>query len=342
MEPCAVCILGMHRSGTSAVTRSINLLGAYLGENSDFETPLIDNPSGYWERSDIVNFDGRLLDQLKITWDTIAPLPNNWHELDEIKPLKNELIEFIKDIFSNHHLWAWKDPRLSLLLPIWKCVLNEMGINFSVIFVLRNPIDVAKSLKKRDGFSFDKSFGIWFNYNISAFHNLSDLQPIFIHYDRLVDNWEAELRRCSSDLKIPWPKNDSQLKKKLDHFIRPELRHSVSGIDDLKRANPPEPVVELYSLLIETMEFSQPQREVISDIERLACEFKSYARFFQFDMARLWRSDQELYKRDLLLIKKDHQIESLFTSYSWRITKPLRLLIALYKKVVKYNKNQPI
>jgi len=322
----------MHRSGTSAVTRSINLLGAYLGEDTAFVTPLSDNPEGYWERSDIVNFNGRLLDQIKKNWDTVAPLPDKWHKSDKIKPFRDELVEFIKINFSDHQLWAWKDPRISLLLPIWKDALDELGIKSSIVFVIRNPLDVAKSLNKRDGFSYDKSFGIWFNYATTAFQNLSNFTYTFIHYDRLIHDWESELRRCSSVLGIPWPNDDSQLRIKMNEFIRPDLRHSFSGMNELKHANAPRPVIKLYELLLKTTKSPQPNKEINSAIGKLSSDFYSYARFFQFDMDRLWGSGQELAERDMRLIKKDQQIGALLTSYSWRVTKPLRWLIAIYKK----------
>jgi len=336
----AICIIGMHRSGTSTVSRSINLLGAYLGEDTDFVTPLSDNPEGYWELSDIVNFHGRLLDQMKKSWDTAIPLPDKWHESEKVKPFRNELVGFIRDKFADHHLWAWKEPRLSLVLPIWKDALDELGIDFSTAFAIRNPLDVAKSLKKRDGFSYDKSFGIWFNYNINAWQNLSDLTYTFIHYDMLIHDWESELRRCSVALDIPWPKDDSHLRKEMNDFIRLDMRHSISTIKELKTANVPGPVIELYELLVKTMESSQHNKKINPDIERLASEFYSYARFFQFDMDRLWGSRQELAERDMQLIKKDQQIEALLTSYSWKVTKPLRWLVAIYKKAGGYDNIQ--
>jgi hypothetical protein len=335
MKSRAVCILGMHRSGTSVVARCINLLGAYLGEDVDFIPPLSDNPKGYWERNDVVDFDMRLLDKMKTTWNTSVPLPKNWHRSDEIKPFRDELFGFIKDTFSDHSLWAWKDPRISLLLPIWRDVLNEMDIQLSVVSVIRNPLDVASSLKKRDGFSYDKSFGIWFNYNISILKTMFDLPYVLIHFDRLINDWEFELRKCAIGLGIAWPSDDSQLREKMNAFIRPGLRHSFSDMNALKGGNAPAPVVKLYTLLMEAMELSRPAKEISAEIERLSFDFESYARFFQFDMYQLWERWQKIVEKDKQLFIKEQQIQAMLTSYSWKITIPLRWFIALYRKCHK-------
>ncbi len=57
----AICILGMHRSGTSTVARTINLLGAYLGEDEKMMPPSPNNPEGYWEHMELFNLHVRLL-----------------------------------------------------------------------------------------------------------------------------------------------------------------------------------------------------------------------------------------------------------------------------------------
>jgi hypothetical protein len=244
----AICILGMHRSGTSVTARAINLLGAYLGEEKDLMPYTTENPEGFWERLDIYDLQERILHTMKTTWDTMVPLSDMWHLSPEIQPYRNELVELIERNFINHQLWAWKDPRTSILLPLWKDVLDELGIKLSCIFVVRNPLDIAKSIKKRNSFSYSKSFGIWFNYTITALVGITDIQTVFVSYDRFLSKWEFELGRCANGFNIEWPPKDAELKEKMNSFIRPDLRHSFSSVDDLQ--NTPELVKELYSILL--------------------------------------------------------------------------------------------
>jgi hypothetical protein len=359
----AICILGAHRSGTSTIARGLNLLGAWLGEEKDLMKPLPENPEGFWERLDIYYLQNRLLAMMKREWDATAPLPENWHKLDEILPLKDELVELVKENFSGRPLWVWKDPRTCLLLPLWKDVLSELGINLKVIFVVRNPLDVARSLEKRNNFTAEKGLGIWFNHTIAALKGVEGLETIFLSYDRFLEDWETELKKCAAGLGIDWPADEAGLRAKMAPFVRRDLRHSASGLDELHEVKAPEPVIRLYRLLLE---FQSGKCKLDSGsgciMETMYQEFLSYARFFDFDMAELadcrikleeganspetlpafvemkkeleirtqwaWRLDEEV--KSLR-----EEVASLQNSLSWKIMKPLRgvhgLLLRLRK-----------
>jgi GT2 family glycosyltransferase len=333
MRPKAICILGMHRSGTAAVTRAVNLLGAYLGEEADLMPPAPDNPGGFWERNDIHNLHDRILHQLGKTWDTILPLPEKWHLSREIKPFRDELVELVKKNFLNHRLWAWKDPRTSILMPLWEEVLSELGIDLLCAIVIRNPLDVAKSLKKRNGFPYDKSFGIWFNYNIAAFLATSYIPRTFISYDRLLDDWELELRRCAAGSGIAWPEDESRLRKKMNAFIRPDMRHSASGMEELKGSDAPRPVIKLVELLNETLDTSvAPDASLARRVNRLSEEFRSYAHFVEHDMAELWMRGQKLVERDLKLAETERAIDSLKETVSREDAKIRELTCSISEK----------
>lgn len=72
---------------------------------------------------------------------------------------------------------------------------------------------------------------------------------IFISYEKLVNDWEFELRRCAAGLRTVWPEDDTELKEKMNEFIRPDMRHSISGMAGLTKPNAPRPVKKLYKLL---------------------------------------------------------------------------------------------
>jgi len=116
----AVGVLGMHRSGTSAVACALNLLEAYLGPPEKMMPPQKDNnPEGSWEHVEIVDFHDRLLRTFGLSWDSVTPLPERWWEQPEADPYRQELVTLIESEFGQHPLWMWKDPRTALFLPRW-------------------------------------------------------------------------------------------------------------------------------------------------------------------------------------------------------------------------------
>ena len=56
MEPIStpIVVLGMHRSGTSALTGMLHSLGIHLGPEEDLKSPQKDNPQGFWENNTLV------------------------------------------------------------------------------------------------------------------------------------------------------------------------------------------------------------------------------------------------------------------------------------------------
>lgn len=315
----AICVLGMHRSGTSTIIRAINLLGAYIGEADELGGPAEDNPEGFWERWDINILDERILALYKRSWDTVLPQPQGWHKSEEVQPLKDEAKALVKKYFSDKSLWAWKDPRTTLLFELWKDVVSETGADLSCLFAVRNPLDVARSLEKRNGFNLDRSFGIWFNYNIAAVRASAELRRSFVSYDSFLSNWEKELKRCARELEIAWPEDDSALRKEMDRFIKPGLRHSSSGMKELKAAGAPGPVLRLYELLDGAASLAiTPDEEFSRELDELAYHFNSYARFFKNDIEGLWDS------RKLM--------RQLMKSWSWKTTAPFRAFKNVFKR----------
>ena len=227
----------------------IHTLGAYLGEDEELLPPGQWNPAGYWERRDICLLHERMLSALYTDWDTSCPLPGKWHLSGDMAPFREELVDLIRTKFAHRRLWAWKDPRTSLLLPLWTDVLGELGIQFGCLWVTRNPLDVARSLQRRDGFALDDALGIWVNYNLSIWHNTRGLPRALIAYDHLLEDWEGTLGRCAKALSLSPTGAGEQTRKAIDEAIRTNLRHSVSKIEDLTGSGCPASVHQLALIL---------------------------------------------------------------------------------------------
>ncbi len=316
----AICILGVHRSGTSVVARAINLLGAYLGEEEDFLPSGPDNAEGFWERKDIVDLHDRILSAYSRLWHTVLPLPKQWEDSEKTKPFRDELLKLIDRNFSGSQLWAWKDPRTSVLLPLWKGVFDDLGIQLSCVYVVRNPLEVARSLQKEHSLPYDKFLGLWFYYNITALQTSLTIPNVYVLYDNFLNNWETELRRCANQLGVDWLEDDLHLKEKMAELIRPDLRHGVSSIGDLKNSHSPYPVIELYELLVKVAEgVSMPNTQFKDSVDRLSREFMSYSCFFTSDCIQSGELTQEITNKTHQITNLQEELNRIRKSFGWEL-----------------------
>ena len=157
----AVVVLGMHRSGTSAVAGCLHRLGVDFGPRLMPATE--DNARGYFEHVDIVNLHDRLLLALGGGWDETRPfLPREWPAVDPLTdPYRTELFRLLQRDLSAAPLWGLKDPRLCRLLPWWEPVWAATDTWPLFVIVRRPPSEVAASLARREGFSPAKSYLLW-------------------------------------------------------------------------------------------------------------------------------------------------------------------------------------
>ena len=177
-------VLGMHRSGTSALTGLLQLLGVDLG--SDLMAPQADNEKGFFENNKVVKLNERILAALGSDWDDLRPLPAGWWEREDIRAFQDEMAGVLTGEFGQAGLFAIKDPRLCRLMPIWTGVLDRLGLPFSSIIMMRNPAEINLSLEKRDGFSRLKSSLLWAQHVLSAERYSRDHPRVFIDFARII------------------------------------------------------------------------------------------------------------------------------------------------------------
>jgi len=144
-----VCILGMHRSGTSGLTGIINLLGVDLGPHEALALEAAeDNTKGHWEHKEIALINEEILSAYGGSWHEPPALPRGWQTSTLLDDLRARARKLIHEQFENVSLWGWKDPRTCLTLPFWQQFVS----NPYYVLCLRNPLDVASSLARRNQF----------------------------------------------------------------------------------------------------------------------------------------------------------------------------------------------
>jgi glycosyltransferase involved in cell wall biosynthesis len=228
--PRVICILGMHRSGTSLTARLLNLLGVYLGPKEHMIQPGPDNPQGFWEHQFITELNNEILARLDSrSWDPAPTFPSGWESSSKFADLRSKARSIIAQDFNTSLLWGWKDPRNCLTLPFWKKLLPSMKF----VICLRNPIDVARSLEERDRLPFEKSIELWFRYTTAAIEQTAGEPRLFVFYEDYFDNWRRELRRLANFVGVPTMADDQDVLLAAEKFIDRELWHHRTSLLDI-------------------------------------------------------------------------------------------------------------
>lgn len=232
-KPIAILVLGMHRSGTSVLTRLINLLGA------DLPHKLIPsnegNESGYWESGEINRAHDKLFASISRAWDQPSGISSL---LDDAKtiPFGKKILELLYRDFSNSAMFVVKDPRVSLLVPFWVDLLEEFGAEPRFVFCIRNPLEVVQSLAKRNEFTQAKSMLLWLAYMLQAELHTRDHRRVFVMYDDLLQDWRNVAANIGEALDIQWPRSPQLAAGDVEQFIRPTQQHH-NATDDALFAN---------------------------------------------------------------------------------------------------------
>ncbi len=224
----ALVVVGMHRSGTSAMARLLSLSGAALP--SDLMAAGIDNPTGFWESTDVARINDQILAHYGSAWDDVfsgaqQPFANG---IDEA--LVAEAAAAIGTLYGPAPLIVLKDPRVSVLGRFWRAALEQAGYMPRYVVMVRNPLEVAASLAKRNGFSREKSLLLWSSYMIAAERDTRDAPRVFVSYDHLLGDWRANLSRIERELGVTLPGRTSTASVEADRFLTTELRHHAERV----------------------------------------------------------------------------------------------------------------
>lgn len=215
----------MHRSGTSAATQVLALAGAHLPQNvmpSDEH-----NAKGYFEPWRIAIFNDQRLRAAGGAWDDPFAFPYRALEPREERRWITRATDLFDEEYGGARHPLMKDPRVSVLLPLWLTALEELGCTPRVVIPVRHPLEVAGSLAKRNGFPPEKSVLLWVAYMLAAEAGSRHLPRAFVSYDGLLSDWRGQVERIESGHGAALPMLDARAETAIDGFLTSELRHNA-------------------------------------------------------------------------------------------------------------------
>jgi hypothetical protein len=225
----------MHRSGSSAITRVLNLLGATLPEE------LIEagdgNAVGHWESVAAVMLNDAILASAGSSWEDWGPINDDWRN----SGVKGEMLDRVTQVVQDHvtlgPLFVLKDPRLCRLADLWLEAMAAVDVEPRVLLMLRNPAEVCASLEQRDLMAPGYGQLLWLRHVLDAEYFSRGVPRVTCHYDQLMRNWHGMVDRLKTGLGIALPRNAPAIHVEINKFLSGEHRHhelgSAAGLNEV-------------------------------------------------------------------------------------------------------------
>lgn len=225
----AVVVLGMHRSGTSALAGVLARLGCALPEQvmpaNEF------NPKGFYESIGAYNLNDALLRLEGSAWSDWRTLALDWLETEVGRRELARGALMLEEEFAAEPLFVLKDPRICRLLPYWTRLFAQTGIAPFYIHTHRSPMEVARSLERREGWPLEAGLLLWLRHELEAEAGTRGAARAFTSYDQLLADWRAVVAEVQARSGLVLPEDPVAQAAEIETFLSADLRHSTEGLE---------------------------------------------------------------------------------------------------------------
>lgn len=326
----ALLVLGMHRSGTSAVTGVLDILGVKVGGELLRAVAGV-NPKGFWEHAGVVALHDRVFMALESAWHDGRNLPERWWERPQLQSLQRELRTILHTDFGTAEVWAVKDPRLCRLLPLWRPLLEAEGIPAHALLVLRHPLEVAQSLGERDGICGDLSHLLWLQHITAAVRETHGWPRGVLAFEDLLRGWEPAIDVAFAALPLRLPARTDEMRRRVTAFLEPSLRHHEGAVGTgslLERL-----AVRCYDACRAVRDSAQLEatlEPIAAEVRAIAGQAAPWLQQIQAVLsareAVTARLRHEQAERQIEVAALQTEIARIKGTVSWRVTGPLRAI----------------
>jgi GT2 family glycosyltransferase/glycosyltransferase involved in cell wall biosynthesis len=285
-----VLVLGMHRSGTSALARVLSIAGAklpatLLGANESNET-------GHWESQALMSCHDRLLGRLGSDWQDWRPLEIGRLPVSECKEIKTEIADLVRLEFGDAGLFVVKDPRICRFADLYLQTLGDAGIGVRIVHAVRNPLEVAQSLHLRNGTPQADAMLQWLRHVLDSEAATRAHDRVFVTFGALVSDWRAAFDQITSGLDLAWPYSADEISEQVEAFLdASRCHHRYTSEDLLLDPGIVRWVAQAYSALL-VLTRSPRSKTAMASLDAVRAQFDHAAPvLFQFQSE--WRDDAE-------------------------------------------------
>ncbi|MFG1481033.1 hypothetical protein V5F53_20620 [Xanthobacter sp. V4C-4] len=219
-------ILGMHRSGTSALTGLLTIMGAPMPRHPMGAGTF--NPKGYFESVEIMNINKRILAARGSSWSDWRALRLPERGSGAYAALRDRAAAGLREEFGDAGLIVVKDPRICRLTQVWLDAARAEGGEPLALIAYRHPLEVARSLERRNQFGLSHSLLLWLRHVVDAEHDSRPCRRAVTSMSRLLADWRAVLSDIERRLAIAWPEQVAARAAEIEaHLDRALVHHTA-------------------------------------------------------------------------------------------------------------------
>lgn len=227
----ALLVLGMHRSGTSSLAGTLIRLGAKAPKSLLPATT--GNERGYFESVPVMRLNNEILRSAGSAWDDWSAFNAGWLTSPAASEFAEKASMAIDDEFGSTHLFVLKDPRICRMAPFWLRVLEQTGYDVRVAMPVRSPIEVAQSLRRRNGFPISKGLLLWLRHVLDAEVESRERPRAVLMWSDFLADWSLAMSRAGEQMGLSWPRLSRQSSAEIDNYLSSSLRHHIAAPEEM-------------------------------------------------------------------------------------------------------------
>ena len=193
-----------------------------------------DNPRGYFESLPLSIADDELLAAANSRWDDWRQIEPAWFRSEIAQQHRHKIKALLIDEFGDEPLFFIKDPRICRFVPFMASILAELDISAVAILPIRNPLEVAYSLRRRNGFAPSKSILLWLRHVLEAEFHSRHMPRCFVRYDEFLFDWRRHIERVAKKTGVAWLNRAERPEVEVDRYLKSELYHERTSLAEIE------------------------------------------------------------------------------------------------------------
>ena len=252
-RPAAVIVLGMHRSGTSSVAGALVQLGGSAPRHLMAASP--DNPRGFWESPVVRALNDDILAAGGSEWWDWRQFDAGRIDAAQANSLHSRARAVLVDEFGDAHFPIVKDPRMCRIMRFWRPVFEDLAWSPHVVLPVRSPLEVARSLRRRDGSDVAMNCLIWMRHVLDAEFDTRGMKRAVLDWSRFLQDWPASVGPLAERLNMRLARGGDGAFSEGDEFLSSKLRRFTISPAELRADSAvTELVLDVYTAMLDLVD----------------------------------------------------------------------------------------